>query len=112
MRLRPRRGNLVVWSSSAAPHGKSWGRSGPRPRRARRIRWWLRTGALLAVVGVLRLARTTRARWEPLCLLAGVLLMAVGYMTPAIGAFFPGLLVLIVTLLKGSAQAQRRGPAR
>lgn len=112
MRLRPRRRNLVVWSSSADPAGRAWRRSGARPNRIRRLRWWLRTGMLVMVIGVLWLARTARTRWEPLALLAGVLLMLLGYLTPEIGAFFPGLLVLIVTLLKGSSESQRRGPAR
>jgi len=78
----------------------------------RRIRWWLRTGVLFTVIGVVWFARTARTRWEPVSILAGVLLMVVGYVTPVIGAFFPGLLVLIVTLLKGTSEAQRRGPVR
>jgi len=105
MRLRPRRRNLVVWSSTAAPAG--WSRAGPRrtgARRARlsRIRWWLRTGALLTILGVLRLARTVRAGWEPVCLLAGFLIAVTGFVLPAGGGIFMlGVLVLIVTLLKG-----------
>ena len=128
MRLRPRRRNLVVWSSTAAPAGPSRTaprragaprrvsarrRRGARPARLRRIRWWLRTGALLTVVGVLRLARTARVRWEPVCLLAGVLIAVTGFALPASGLFMLGVLVLIVTLLKGlSAQQRRRDPAR
>ena len=112
MRLRPHRRNLVVWGSSAVPAYRSGGvRSlgATRPTRSRRIRWWLRTGVLLMVIGVLRLARTTRTRWEPVSLLAGALLMAVGFMLPtAAGAFLLGLLVLIVTLLKGIRE-QRQG---
>ncbi len=112
MRLRPHRRNLVIWRSSAVSATKSsgvWALRGTRPSRGKRIRWWLRTGALLAVVGVLRLARTTRARWEPVSLLAGALLMVIGLMLPAFaGAFLLGILVLIVTLLKG-IRHQRRG---
>ncbi len=114
MRLRPRRRNLVVWSSAAVPAGRSRGPGRPRgtrPARASRIRWWLRTGALLMIIGTLRLARTARARWEPLSLLAGALLTVIGLMLPAAGAFFLGLLVLIVTLLKGITE-QGRHPAR
>jgi hypothetical protein len=104
MRLRPRRGNLVVWSSSGAPGG-SWAW---RPVRRRRIRWWLRTGALLAVIGVVRLARIARARWEPVCLGAGATLMLIGFVLPsAFAAFFFGMLVLVVTLLKGIANKGR-----
>ena len=123
MRLRPRRRNLVVWSSTAAPAGRSRAaprrggvprRSRARPPRLRRIRWWLRTGALLTVVGVLRLVRTARVRWEPVSLLAGVLIAVTGFVLPAGGGVFMlGVLVVIVTLLKGiSAQERRRDPAR
>jgi hypothetical protein len=123
MRLRPRRRNLVVWSSTAAPAGRSRAaphragaprRRAARPPRLRRIRWWLRTGALLTVVGVLRLARTARVRWEPVSLLAGVLIAVTGFALPAGGGLFVlGALVLIVTLLKGiSTQQRRRDPAR
>ena len=123
MRLRPRRRNLVVWSSTAAPVGRSRAmprrggvprRSRARPPRLRRIRWWLRTGALLTVLGVLRLARTARVRWEPVCLLAGVVIAGTGFALPAGGGLFMlGLLVLIVTLVKGiAAQQRRRDPAR
>jgi len=117
MRLRPRRRNLVVWSSTAAPARRSWAaprRRGARPARFRRIRWWLRTGALLTVVGVLRLVRTARVRWEPVSLLAGVLIAVTGFVLPAGGGVFMlGVLVVIVTLLKGiSAQERRRDPAR
>ena len=104
MRLRPRRGNLVVWSSSGAPGG-SWAW---RPARPRRIRWWLRTGALLALVGIVRLARTVRTHWEPVSLVAGVALMVVGFAVPAVFVtFLLGLLVLVVTLLKGIATKGR-----
>jgi hypothetical protein len=48
-----------------------------------------------------------RARWEPLYLLAGVLLMVGGYFLPVIGLFFPGLLVVTVTLLKGNSDRWR-----
>ena len=115
MRLRPRRRNLVVWSSTANAAGRSSGvsrRRGARPARIRRIRWWFRTGALLAILGALRLARTARVRWEPVLLLAGALITAAGFAIPAVGwAFFLGLLALIVTLLTGiSGQQRRRGP--
>ncbi len=117
MRLRPRRRNLVVWSSTATAAGRS--RGAPRPRgarraRIRRIRWWFRTGALLVVLGALRLARTARVRWEPVSLLAGALITVAGFAIPAIGwAILLGLLVLIGTLLVGiNGQRRQRGPVR
>ena len=105
MRLRPRRRNLVVWSSAGAPDNGSWAW---RPARPRRIRWWLRTGTLLALIGVVRLARAARARWEPVSLGAGAVLMVIGFVLPtAFVAFFLGMLVLVVSLLKGIASKGR-----
>jgi hypothetical protein len=63
------------------------------------------------VIGVLRLARTARIRWEPVFLSAGVLLMVAGYLVPsAAAAFFLGQLVLCAALLKGVKQQRGRGP--
>jgi hypothetical protein len=116
MRLRLRRRNLVVWSSTVAPARRSWtvpDRRGARPARLRRIRWRLRTGALLMVLGTLWLARTARIRWEPVSLLAGFLIAVTGFALPAGGVFMLGVLVLIVTLLTGiGTQERRRDPAR
>ena len=65
------------------------------------------------VLGVLRLARTARVRWEPVSLLAGVLIAVTGFALAAGGVFMLGLLVLIATLLKGiNAQQRRHDPAR
>ena len=105
MRLRPRRGKLVIWSSSGVPGGgsRAW-----RPVRPRRIRWWLRTGALLALVGVVRLARTMRTRWEPVSLLTGATLTVIGFEVPAASVtFLLGLLVMVVALLRGIATKGR-----
>ena len=115
MILRPRQRNLVVWSSTAAAVGRSRAvprRRGVRPTRISRIRWWFRTGALLMLLGALRLARMVRVRWEPVSLLAGLLITVTGFAFPSASwAFFLGLLVLIVTLLKGiSGQHRRRYP--
>jgi hypothetical protein len=110
MRLRPHRRNLTVWSSSAVAASRPARRRSTRPARARRVRWWLRTGALLTILGVLWLSRTTRARWEPVSLLVGTLVALAGLMLSAAGAFFAGLLILIVTLLKGIKERQRSHP--
>ena len=92
MRLRSRRRNLVVWSQSAG----SAGRYGARPfTRRRRIRRWIRTGALLPVVRLMPLARAVRARWRPL--LAGGVLTVVGVMWldgPGGMVLLPGLWLL------------------
>lgn len=103
MRLRPRRGSLVLWSSSGVRGSWAW-----RPGRPRRVRWWLRTSTLLAVIGLRRLARAMRRRWEPVFLAVGAALMVTGFMLPAAAAaYLIGMLVLVVTLLKGIASKGR-----
>ena len=72
MGLRPHR-RRVVWSSSPgrpSALGFSWA------PRSSRIRWCLRTGGLLAVIGLLRMAAAVLPRWR--LLLAGVVLTAAG----------------------------------
>lgn len=97
MRPLPHRRNLVVWSqsvSSAARYGT------PPSTRTRRICKWIRTVALLTVVGVMLLARGGRARW--LTLLAGGVLTVVGVLLrggPGGVIFFPGLLLLLFAAL-------------
>ena len=92
MSLRSRRRNLIGWSQSAS----TVRRNGVRPfTRIRRIRRWIRTGALLAVVGLMPLARAVRARWRPL--LAGGVLTLVGVMLrggPGGLVLLPGLIFL------------------
>lgn len=105
MALRPRRHNVVILSSSRVPDTRSWAW---RPARPRRIRWWLRTGTLLALIGLVRLTRTARTRWEPVSLVAGVTITVVGYEVPAASwAFLLGIGVLVITLLKGIAAKGR-----
>lgn len=107
MRLRPRQRALAGRGPGAPGAGQYRGPARPRPARIRRARRWLRIGALLAIIGVLRFGRGMRAHWEPVFLLGGVLLMAGGYFLPVIGFFFPGLLVITVTLLKGNSDRWR-----
>ena len=93
MRMRSHRRNLVVWSSSAAPASRSGDRGCTRLARGGRIHWWLRTGGLLTVIGILRLARITRARQRPAFLTTGTLLTVIGVMLPSVAAFVCGMLV-------------------
>jgi hypothetical protein len=106
MRLRPHRRNLVVWSQSAGPVGP-YGTG--RLRRARRIRRWIRTGALLTMVGLMHLARAAQPRWRPL--LAGLVLTVGGVILRrgAAGAILlPGLMLLLsVPLMPASSKADR-----
>ena len=98
MRLRPHRRTLVVWSSYAGPdrYGLPWFARVSRPRRIRRC---IRTGALLTIIGLMRLARAVQADWR---LPAGGVLTVVGVMlrsSPAGVVMIPGLLFLVVALL-------------
>jgi len=98
MRLRPHRRTLVVWSSYAGPDsfGLPWFTQVARPRRIRRC---IRTGALLTVIGLVRLARAVQADWR---LPAGGVLTVVGVMlrsSPVGVVMIPGLLLLVVAIL-------------
>jgi hypothetical protein len=94
MRLRAHRGNLVVWSSSRDPACRFRPAVVIRLGRTGRLRGLTRTGGLLVVVGLLRLARAVRPRWLPLlaggvCTAAGVILRSRSW-----GAILlPGLLI-------------------
>ena len=97
MRLRPHRRTLVVWSTYGGPdrYGLPWFAQVPR----RRIRRCLRTGALLTVIGLMRLARAVQADWR---LMAGGVLTAVGVMLrsgPVGVVMIPGMLFLVVAVL-------------
>jgi len=63
MRLRVHRRNLVVWGPSV---GSADRYGAPRLTRTRRIRRWIRTGALLMIIGLMGLAHAARPRWRPL----------------------------------------------
>jgi hypothetical protein len=78
MRLRAHRRNLVVWSPSVGPAGRCGAPGLTRLARTRRIRRGIRVGALLTVIGLMRLARGVRPRWRPL--LAGTVLTVAGVM--------------------------------
>jgi hypothetical protein len=107
MRLRPHRRTLVVWSSRRGlrgPRGHAgldsrglpWFTQAARPRRIRRC---IRTGALLTIVGLMRVARAVRADWR---LPAGVVLTVAGVMlrsSPVGVVMIPGLLFLVVAIL-------------
>jgi hypothetical protein len=106
MTLRPYRRSRIVWSKSACPDGRYGAR---RPTRTRRIRRWIRTGALLAVVGLMRAARAVQPYWRPL--LPGVALTVGGILMRggAGGAILlPGLMLLLsAPLMSGGSKADR-----
>jgi hypothetical protein len=112
MRLRARRRNLVIWSHSAAPADWYCAPGRARVARGTRIRRGVRVGALLAVMGMMRLARGVRTRWRPL--LAGVMLTTAGVVlrNGAWGVLFlAGFWSLLYALLiPGRPDADRRRP--
>jgi len=78
MRLRAHRRNLVARSPSVGPADRYGTPRLPRLARTARTRRLIRTGALLTMIGLRRLARAGRPRWWPL--LAGGVLTVVGLM--------------------------------
>jgi hypothetical protein len=62
---------------------------------------------------VVRLARAVRVHWEPVSLVAGGLLMVIGFVLPAASvAYLFGMLVLVIALLTGiKTKGRAAGPA-
>jgi hypothetical protein len=91
MRRRAHRRNLAVWSSSGRAEG-SWL---TRPTRKRRIRRFIRTSALLTVLGLMRFAGGAWPRGR--LVLAGGLLTVAGIVLrsqPEGVVLLPGLLLI------------------
>ncbi len=112
MRLRRRRrGNLTVLSTW--PVRASGVPPAARPARRRRFRF-ARTGMLLAIIGVARMARMARVRWRITLGFCGILLEILGHWVlggPARGAAdLLGLVIVTVAVLKseGPAESRRR----
>jgi hypothetical protein len=95
MRLRSRRQNLVVWSSSAGLAGGYGAPMVTRHVRAGRIRRGIRTVVLFAAIGVMGLGRAVRTRPGGRLLVAGAVLTAAGIMVPSGVTVSCGMLVLI-----------------
>jgi hypothetical protein len=98
MRLRAHRRNLV-WSPSVGSADRYGAPRFTRLARTRRIHRWIRTGALLMIIGLMRLARAARPQWRPL--LAGGVLTAGGVVAAVVWGLvlLPGLLFLLSAAL-------------
>jgi hypothetical protein len=104
MTLRPRR-NLVLWSQTAGSVGRY--RAVPVTR-GRRIRRWIRRGALIILIGLMAVGRAAWARRRPL--LAAVALIAAGVIFrsgPGAILLLPGLMLLLSSpLMPASSKAR------
>jgi hypothetical protein len=109
MGLRSRRRSIVVWSSSAGPGRRHTITTFPRPARTGNVRRFIRTGALLTIAGLLRLAGALRFRWRPV-LAGGVLTVAGVVLRGGTGGlvFVPGLLFFYSALLIEGPDADRK----
>jgi hypothetical protein len=108
MRLRPHRRNVMAWNLSVGPAGRYGPPMSTRPARTGRIRRCIRTGALLMVIGLMRVARAVRIWWP---LLAGMVLTAVGVvLRSGLGSllFFPGVFLILSGLLSADSKGTRK----
>jgi hypothetical protein len=105
MTVRPRR-NLVLWRQTAGPAGQP----GPwRVTHTKPIRRWIRTGALLTVIGLMALARGARSRRWPL--LAGGAMTVAGVLLrggPGAIILLPGIMLLVSAPLMPAAPSKAR----
>ena len=112
MRMRSHRRSVMVWSPSGDRADRYGLATFPRLARPRRIRWWFRTGVLLAVIGITQLARGMRARWRSMFFATGAALIVVGVVLPSGAAFVPGMLVVLIALLKAAEPSHCRAAAQ
>ena len=108
MRLPAHRRSLVVWSPSIGSADRYGTPRFTRLARTRRIHRWIHTGALLMIIGVMRLARAARPRWRPL--LAGGVLTGFGVVAGVVWGLvlLPGLLFLVSAALVPARPKTRR----
>jgi hypothetical protein len=97
MRRRSHWGTPTGWNSSFELANRNTAPSFRRLATSGRIRRWIRTGALLAVIGLMRTARVMRSRaWLLLLLTGGVL--AVAGIALSSWIFIPGMLVILLAV--------------
>jgi hypothetical protein len=110
MKLRSHRQKLVVWGSSGGSAGGFGAPRLARHVRTRRRRRRIRTGVLLAVIGLIRLAQSVRTRRGARLLVAGAVLTVAGIMLPNGVIQISGMLVLVrgVAVALGVSERHRR----
>ena len=108
MRLRAHRRNRVVWNPSIGSADRYGTPRFTRLARTRRIHRWIHTGALLMIIGLMRLARAARPRWRPL--LVGGVLTGFGVAAAVVWGLvlLPGLLFLVSAALIPAGPKTRR----
>lgn len=116
MGLRAHGQSRTAWNSLISTTSRY---EGPRARpvRTRRMRWWIRTCAVLSVIAIRELAHAVRYRWWPV--LVGIALTVIGVTIrggPASVVLLPGLLLLLSAPLVlpslGDGRARRGALAR
>ena len=105
MRLRSRRRTTVAWSSSSGHAARHGVHVVTRSTRAGRIWWWVRTGVLLAIIGVLSVARTARTHPRPAISLAGTAVTLAGLTLSSRAVLVAGFLVLFLAMFLPSDPA-------
>jgi len=110
--MRSHRWNPVLRNPPVGHAGRYGDPGFAHIERRRRIRWWVRTGALFSVIGARWLARAVRTRWRPIFLVAGTLLMVIGVLWPSGMALVPGTLVLLIGLVTGNGACECQAAAQ
>ena len=116
MGLRAHGQSRTAWNSLISTASRYEGPCA-RPVRTRRMRWWIRTCAVLSVIAIRELAHAVRYRWWPV--LVGIALTVIGVTIrggPASVVLLPGLLLLLSAPLVlpslGDGRARRGALAR
>jgi hypothetical protein len=112
MGMRSHRRSPMVWSTPGGRADRYGLPTFTEIARSRRIRWWLGTGVVLAVIGITRLARGMRARWRSVFSVTGAALVVVGVVLPSGAALVAGILVVLIALLKGAEPNHCRAAAQ
>jgi hypothetical protein len=97
MRRRSHWGTLTGWNSSPEFAKRNTAPSFRRLAASGRIHRCVRTGALLAVISLIRIARVMRSRGRLLLLLAGGVLAVAGIALSS-WIFIPGMLVILLAV--------------